>query len=419
MTRLAFFFYDLIWTFINCISPLIARINLKFRLKFEEKNNFISTKAIENKKHYVFHCASIGEFDQALPIIEMLKKSNSEVLISVSFFSSSGYVFTKKKSFQFIDQIVYLPWDKKSLMKDFVEKLNPKVFIFIKYELWYNLIDILLKKNVDIYWIGARVSKIKFLKPPLFSDFLKKSICKFKAVSVQDKFSFESIKNIINPTNLYLVLDTRYDKVIQNKEEIDGLENRKIENLKELIDKPIFILGSVWKKDMQVLREIFNFLVKNFLVVIAPHEVSVENINWIKEELKKYDCMLWSKWDKFQINSTDMILVDTIGELRYLYSISFGAYIGGGFTKKGIHNTLESLVYGTPVWVGPYQKKQPEIFDLKKEEVCFEFSNPLTLSNKLTCFLEDKKSYLECRNRAENFIKNNTGGSTKNLEIIL
>jgi 3-deoxy-D-manno-octulosonic-acid transferase len=300
------------------------------------------------------HAASLGEYEQGVPIIEGLKESYPDIPILLTFFSPSGYEVKKKNSVA--DAVCYLPIDTASFSQRFIQEANPRMALFIKYEIWPNYLKILKKKQIPTFLISAifKPSQIYFKG---YGGLMRKALDSFQYFYVQDEQS-KKLLDSIGKTNVNISGDTRLDRVSQILEQDNQLDFMDC----FCQDKSIFIAGSTWPEDESVLLPWINEHQNDWKFVIAPHNIKPEAIEKIKQQLQK-PCMLFSERQKLDPAAYEVLILDTIGILTKVYSYAHLAYVGGGFAT-GLHNVLEPAVFGIPVLIGPEYAKFKEAEDL-------------------------------------------------------
>lgn len=301
------------------------------------------------KKIIWFHSSSLGEFEQAKPIIEKLKKQ-TDVKIMVSFFSPSGYENSKK--YPFADIITYLPFDSKWRAKRFIEIVSPDMAVFMRYDIWPNHIWTLKEKKIPCLLVDATMKKNSPRKFPLaksFHKYLFEDFSRILTVSGEDADGFKSFK--CKNVQIKVVGDTRFDRVY-NRSLVS--KNSKIINPEILKNKKVIVAGSTWQQDEDVLIPVFLKLLKydkNSLLIIAPHEPTLLRLEKLEQEfIGETNVIRLSHINNF--SNQRVIIVDSIGVLSILYSYANVAFIGGSF-KVNVHNVLEAAVYGVPVIFGP------------------------------------------------------------------
>ncbi len=373
---------------------LASFFNKKAKLWIEGRKNLflaLETKIKslpKDKKKYWFHCASVGEFEQARPIIELLKKREPAAIVILTFFSPSG--FELRKNYASADIVTYLPSDSPSNAKKMLHVLEPDLVIFIKYEFWYFLLREINKRKIALYLVSAVFRK----QQAFFSNWgvlHRKMLSFYDDIFVQDKNSMELL-NTIGIKQVILSGDSRFDRVAAIKAENKSLPI--IEQFKG--EKKVFVVGSSWPEDEKIIFSLWqNYLHPNgWKLIIAPHEIDEQHINKLDATFNK-NCssLLYSTiCEKNNAVVAEILIIDNIGLLSSIYKYANAAYIGGGF-GKGIHNSLEAAVYGIPVFFGPNNFKFNEAQELKKIGQAFEVKSQEEIVHILTDidFIEIKK----------------------------
>lgn len=356
---------------------------------------------VASDKTIWLHAASLGEYEQGLPVLEELKRRYTSHKILLTFFSPSGYEI--KKDSDVADVVAYLPLDTPRKAKKFIEIVNPELAIFIKYEIWPNYLSELEKNNVPILLVSAHFKKSQIYFKP-FGGFMRKTLRKFSKIFVQNKES-KSLLLSIEIDNVQLSGDTRFDRVSQ-------ILNR--ENHLDFMDKfkgasTCFVAGSTWPEDEEILLEFINQS-EGIKVVIAPHKIKTGHITSLKASINKTTA-IYSQYEDLDLSNFDVLLIDNVGLLTKIYSYADVAYVGGGF-KTGLHNTLEPAVFGIPVLIGPNFDGFVEAEFLVKNGGILSVQNKKELSTNLQKLTESKELQSTMGKANSEFIKNNLGATS-------
>lgn len=308
----------------------------------------LSQQIRDRDKVIWMHAASLGEFEQGLPILQRLKREKPDCKTLVTFFSPSGYE-VKKNSDQ-ADMITYLPLDTGKNARKFLTLVHPEFALFVKYEFWPNYLTELKKQNIPAFLISGvfREAHI-FFKP--YGGFMRKQLAAFEHFFVQE----ETSKTLLNGIGFYNVTvsgDTRFDRVSKTLEQ--DIRLPFIETF--LRGKPCVVTGSSWPEDEALLVPFINSYKGNAKFIIAPHLVKASVIARLKRTLTK-TTVLFSERDTEKLADQEVLIVDTVGMLSRIYRYAIVAYVGGGMGKKGLHNILEAAVFGIPVMIGKNYKK--------------------------------------------------------------
>lgn len=415
-------FYNLIVVPVFFVLILVLAIfNPKYRTGIKGRKNLFSQLKIKsttldnNSKKIWFHVSSLGEFEQAKPLIAELKKSSKNLNIIVSFFSPSGYEPSKK--YKLADIITYFPFDSYCNARRFISIVKPNVAIFIRYDLWPNHIWELKRKNIPIIIANATMRANTARLYPVIKSFhrtLYNEVDYIAAISEEDKKVFELL-NLKHP-EISVMGDTRYDQVYQRCNE--SMKKHLIaENV--IKDKLIIVAGSTWEADENIIIEAYKEIkrkINNLLMILVPHEPNDRNIERIELELNdKISHIRFSELNDY--SGQEVIIVDSIGNLMTLYKYATIAFVGGSF-RGGVHNVLEPAVYGIPVIFGPNYYNSQEAIKLLSAGgafTCKDEKEFIELSIKL---LNDKNSRDKAGSIAKNFVLKYTGATDKFLSYI-
>ena len=384
-------------------APFNSRASfwVKGRKKWAEK---IAEKIKPGDSVIWIHCASLGEFEQGRPVIEAIKKEKPGFKILLTFFSPSGYEI--RKNYNNADCISYLPADTPGNASKFIGLVKPEFVIFVKYEFWNNYISALYRNKIPLYLIsGIFRPGQHFFK--WWGSFFRGILMKFEKIFVQDQRSLDLLLGI-GIKKVSLAGDTRFDRVVQ----IAGTA-RIIQKLEQFRgDEKLFLAGSSWRQDEEIIAEYINSFPNRMKWVIAPHEIDKSNIERI-EKLFKVKHVRFSEYDEDSVDAR-VLIIDNIGMLSSAYRYAYVAAIGGGF-GKGIHNILEPACWGVPVVFGPNHERFKEAVDLLNTGGAKTFLTFDDFKRILDLWLSDDKIYTISADIASNYVKVNAGAT----EIII
>ncbi|QSB26671.1 3-deoxy-D-manno-octulosonic acid transferase [Flavobacterium sp. CLA17] len=356
-----------------------------------------------------FHAASLGEYEQGLPVIEKIKEKYPLHKIIVTFFSPSGYEVRKNNTVA--DVTLYLPLDTKSNAKRFLKLAHPELAFFIKYEFWLNYLGELKKNETPTFLISGifRESQMFF---KWYGGFYRKALKTFTYFFVQNESSKQKIE-AIGFHNVIVSGDTRFDRVNAILERDNTLDF--IENFKN--NQTTIVIGSSWPKDEAVLAEYINHAPENVKFIIAPHNIKGDQIASLKSQITK-SSILFSEKGNADLSDYNVFIIDTVGLLTKIYSYGTIAYVGGGFGNPGIHNILEPATFGIPIIIGPNYSHFAEATELVKLGGCIVINNKEELKQNLDRLLSDEKFFKEKSQICKSFIQNNTGATDSIMKIV-
>lgn len=348
------------------ITGIVSRFNPKAKLFYNGQKGLLEKiqQTIDHNAPIIWvHCSSVGEFEQARPIIEWYKSEKSEYKILLTFFSPSGYEL--RKNYDQADWVFYMPADTTSNAVKFINTVKPVKAIFIKYEFWYNYLRELKRNNIETYIVSAIFRPTQhFFK--WYGSFFRKMLKCYTKIFVQDEQSYRLLEGIGVSENVMICGDTRFDrvyKITQNSKEFPAIaEFAK--------DAFTIVAGSSWGPDEEIISKVMRNFPRTKLV-IAPHEIGKERIANVMEIFKGFKTIKFSELNGQELtpdtlkrlHEANVLIIDCIGILSSIYRYGKFAYIGGGF-GVGIHNILEAATYGCPVVFGPNYKKFKEANDL-------------------------------------------------------
>ena len=381
------FIYEIFIILAYLLSQPFRVFSSKTNLFFKgRKDSFkiLRKEVSPSDKNIWFHVASLGEFEIAKPIIESLKSNVADIKIIVTFFSPSG--LENSKDYTTADSMVYLPLDLSLNAKKFVKIVNPKVAVFIKNDIWSNYLTYLKQNNSLIYSVSSKFDKSQFYFKFYGNWFLKK-LKNIDFFYIQD-FNSESILKKYSLKNINISGDSRFTSVIKTLE-----ENNQINYIEKFIDnQKCLIAGSVWEKDISIIDKVVQK--NNIKSIIAPHNISSNFIkkleNLYGDKAVKYSCLKSEgDFDK------KILIIDSIGSLKYIYKYGYVSYIGGGMSNNGLHNILEPAVFSCPVIIGQNYKGFSEAEQLLELGGVYSVKNPDEFS-KVFSLLDD----IDLRNKS-------------------
>ena len=356
-----------------------------------------------------FHAASLGEFEQGLPVMEKIKVQFPNHKIIVTFFSPSGYEVRKNNTIA--DATVYLRLDTKSNAKKFLELVHPDLVFFIKYEYWPNYLNELRKLNIKTYLIsGIFRENQAFFK--WYGGFYRNALKTFEYFFVQNESSKKLLQSL-GFNNVKISGDTRFDRVVSILERDNSLDF--IKQFKN--NTTTIVIGSSWPKDESLLVNYINQTNEKVKFVIAPHNIKAEQIQELKNSISK-KVLLFSEKENRDLSTYDVLIIDTIGILTKIYSYADIAYVGGGFGNPGVHNILEPATFGIPIIVGPNFSHFAEVVALVHQEGCISISNQNELNDAFSNLISNEDIRHEKGHICSTFVQMNKGATDVILKHI-
>jgi len=406
------FLYNLVIYIASFFLKIIALFSPKIKLFTEGRKNvfaILEEKIKPEDKTIWFHSASLGEYEQGLPVIEKIKEKYPSHKIIVTFFSPSGYEVRKNNTVA--DVTIYLPLDTKRNAKKFLKLAHPELAFFIKYEFWLNYLSELEKSKTPTYLISGifRDSQMFF---KWYGGFYRKALKAFTYFFVQNESSKQKIE-AIGFHNVMVSGDTRFDRVNAILERDNTLDF--IENFKN--NQTTIIIGSSWPKDESLIAEYINGASENVKFIIAPHNIKEEQISNLRSQITK-SVILFSEKENVDLSKYNVFIIDTIGLLTKIYSYGTIAYVGGGFGNPGIHNILEPATFGLPIVIGPNYSNFAEAVQLVALGGCLVISNQEELRENLDRLIKDNNFLNKKGQICRSFIQENKGATNSIMTVV-
>lgn len=369
----------------------------------------ILREKIDPTARYVwFHAASLGEFEQGLPLIERLRREQPSRKILLTFFSPSGYEV--RKDYKGADVVCYLPFDSPTAARRFIKWARPEMAFFIKYEFWRNYIDVLSKKSIPVYSVSSifRPGQIFFR---WYGRKYARCLRRITHFFVQNERSVVLLRSIGVQDNVTIVGDTRFDRVIDIRNNARPLPLvEQFTRAKEDSNAAPFVLvaGSSWQPDEDILLDYVNRH-PDLRLVIAPHVVNDAHIQEIEQKLTT-PALRYSQATLENVDDYRVLIIDGYGLLSSIYRYATVAYVGGGF-GVGIHNVPEAAVYGIPVIIGPNHQRFAEAVALIANGGCKSIKNAEDFSVIMDDFLENPAHIAQAGSAAGDYINQNAGAT--------
>lgn len=413
-----FFLYDLLVHFVGYSLKIVAALNPKMKLFVEGRKNVfeqIEQKISPGDKTIWFHAASLGEFEQGMPVMEKIRTLFPDHKIIVTFFSPSG--FEVRKNNTIANLTVYLPLDTRQNAKHFLDLINPEMTFFIKYEYWPNYLNELKKRQLKTYLISGvlRENQVFF---KWYGGFYRNCLTAFDYFFVQNESSKKLLQSL-GYQNVKISGDTRFDRVVSILERDNTLDF--IEEFKN--NTTTIVIGSSWPKDEELLINFINNSAENVKFIIAPHNIKSEQILELQKSITKKSILFSDYSDSVQTEphagtgrdlplwEYDVFIINTIGILTKIYRYADIAYVGGGFGNPGVHNILEPATFGIPIVIGPNFNHFAEAIALVNMEGCISISSQNQLNETFSTLLSNEDIRHEKGHICSTFVQMNKGAT--------
>ena len=371
----------------------------KARLWATGRDKPIPTLEPNPGKRIWFHCASLGEYEQARPLIELINEQHPNADIVLTFFSPSGYEISKNLPYTYVG---YIPEDTCFIDSGFIQKIKPDLAFFIRYELWYYTLSELHKNNIPTFLACAYIRPESiFFKP--WGSLHRKMLDFFTQIFVQDKTSAETL-NKIGRENVQICGDTRLDRVISlARTPFSDFE------LESFCSGKTLIAGSIWPEDVPALEAFLTHPdLKEWKVVCFPHQL---NDHAIREWIKTWGVVAALSGESK--DQTRLLIINRMGLLSRAYRYGEMAYVGGGF-GHAVHNVIEPAVYGLGIVCGPAISRSLEIAALSNVNALITINHTADLPNAALKLTKREK----VGESAKKYVEEHAGASMKIIDYL-
>lgn len=398
--------YNLISILASHLIKLLAVFSPKLSLFVEGRKEVfkrLHEHIAPNDRTIWFHAASLGEYEQGVPVIEKIKLEYPEHKIVITFFSPSGYEVRKNNTLA--DVTVYLPLDTQSNAENFIQTIHPEMVFFIKYEFWPNYLKALKNNNIKTYLISGifREDQLFF---KWYGGFYRAALHSFDYFFVQNESSKKLIQSI-GFSNVKISGDTRFDRVLAILQQDNTLDF--IDQFKN--NQTTIVIGSSWPKDESYLMDFINKASDDIKFIIAPHNIKPDQIAALQKSCTK-NVVLFSEKKNTDLSEYNVFIIDTIGILTKIYSYADLAYVGGGFGNPGVHNILEPATFGIPIVIGPNYSHFAEAIALVNMGGCVSISNETELNTTFNLLLQNDAICHEKGHICSTFVQMNKGATS-------
>lgn len=401
------------------IAALFSSKVKKMRRGEHEAFHILKEKVDPQAQYIWFHAASLGEFEQGRPIIERIRQRYPQYKILLTFFSPSGYEV--RKDYEGADIITYLPIDTIINATRFLRLVRPVMAFFIKYEFWYNYLNILKHRHIPTYSVSSIFRNDQIFFKWYGAGYTRVLNC-FTHFFVQNDES----RALLASLGIYrvdVVGDTRFDRVLEIKDKakelplieafVKGVQTQSTNN--KQTDTPVFVAGSSWPPDEEVFLPYFNQN-RNWKLIIAPHVISEDHLTQIEQMLSGRHVVRYTRTNEQEAAQAEVIIIDCFGLLSSIYNYGDVAYVGGGF-GVGIHNTIEAAVWSIPVFFGPNNKKFQEAQGLKACGAAIEIKDKADFATRMAQ-LEQRDNIKERGKVAGKYVESLAGATSKVMEKV-
>lgn len=424
MTFFFFICYNVIRVPLFVAAKIAGLFNAKISATLSGRKNLFA--ALQQKLAAVpadaprlwIHASSMGEYEQALPLVSELLKRNPALWIVLTLFSPSVYKYVAEASERSV--IVTLPFDSPGNVKRFLALVKPAVYVIIRHDIWPNYQWYVQRLKIPSVLADAGISDERLKSLATFRFVFSQIYKSFSAVCAVSEMQADRIKSVFpHLKNLHVCGDTRYDRVRHR-----ALENSRVATLqraKIFTHQRCLVVGSSWPRDEEV---IFPAIVraldlyKDFTLVIAPHELTPGHLAAIEQFFEKQGAPLLrlSQFEEHGNEPCRVLLVDQMGLLANLYALGAIAYVGGAF-GMGVHSVLEPAAHGALICHGPRYLNSHEAGDMVSR-VSVAISTDEEFESFLFAALEAPEKTVRRGKKTLEYMQEKFGASSRTADII-
>lgn len=419
-----YFLYNLLWCLI-CI-PLLLVLLWRYRHYDQHRSRFcerLSIYKVPPKACIVWvHVASVGEAIGCMPLLVALKKQYGSGQLLVTTTTPTGESMVR----QYLGDDVrhaYLPFDFVFFMRRFLEKIKPKVVLIFETEVWPSMISSCYENKVDAILINARMSEKSKLRYERFSCFSRQIFNKLTLVIAQSPNDASRLQSL--GVNNISILDSIKLDVTLNEEIISASKKLRLNwqgsyDQKNIARKILLAASTHDGEEAVVLkayRDIKKYYPKTLLLLVPRHSERFDQVERLC--VKEGFTIVKRSADETVSNQTDIVLVDTMGELLMLLGVSDVVVMGGTFIDHGGHNLLEPAIWGVPIVSGrSYYNFSGVAQDLINVEALAPVDTPEELSLQIKMLLENDQLRIQKGSAAKQYIQGRQGSLKKLLSML-
>lgn len=375
------------------------------------------------------HCASIGEYNDISETAFRLTEKIPGIKLLYTFQSPTGYhQFKDNKD---LDGVILLPFDTLNNAREFIEMVKPRLILFSRSELWYSYLSLAAQKKIPAYLVGFRITNSNHYFSFLIRRYYQRCFQLFQHILCDDEHTAQLLKQNNFHEEVTVVGNPRIDRIVRIKEKRVGEKgkphfpirrNKRIQDSLEKVELKgaTIVAGSMSKSDLPFVVGAISSSPKVIHWIIVPHEVDEKSlVTWeraIPRPSQRFT--RWVEGDPFP----EILILDTVGDLPFFYQLADLAIVGGGFSRKGIHNILEPISFGVPVASGPNHRRYIDAVNLMEiggltvyqssEELCHWIANNISDSTSPS----DTSS--ELSEQLLDYLEAHAGASEKIVRII-
>lgn len=372
------------------------------------------------------HAVSLGEVTAIVPLLRAMKEEDPHQTIVVSTVTETGREMVVKR-LSGIAIHCYAPLDFWWAVKRYVRVFNPRLFILVESEIWPNLLTCLAQHQVPVCLVNGRISSRSFSRYQLGKRLMKRIWSLLDMALMQTAQDAERIKELgANAKAIHVTGNMKFDQSFDHQKGYGSTQ--AIRTSLRISDRELVIVaGSTHPKEEEQLLDAYQSLSHshmNVVLVIAPRHI--ERAPELEAVIARFglSCIRRSQMSDRNIlsaqhHSPRVIVLDSRGELPYVFCLGIIGFVGGTLVPVGGHNLLEPAQWGRPVLFGPYVDHCRDIaHQLLQVEGAIQIHQPKDLVTHLLHLLEHPSEADRMGRHALSVVQQNRGVVQKNLRLI-
>ncbi len=385
------FVYNILLIFAAILLLPVIAIALicvpKFRAGFWTKLGFYCGINLDHDKQTIFfHAVSVGEVNAIEALVRKTRQEFPDSNIVLSTTTRTGQEIANKKLSSVVNVITYFPFDFFFSINSFLNTVCPDKIIIAETEIWPDFVTIARMRNIPVYIVNGRLSPHSYKGYKRFSFFFKPVLSRYEGIFMQTQGDADRIIDVgANPDITKCMGNLKFDiKPSMTDKQITCLAQEL-----ELNGARLIVAASTHKGEDEIVLASFKELKKEFSdikLLIAPRHP--ERYNAVTELLVQSGFTFGKRSSNDTFKNNDIIMLDTMGELMKMFSVSHLAFIGGSFSNTGGHNPLEANIWGKPVVSGDC------VFNFKDIYAFLTYSDAAKLSSSKEELTQDMRKLL-------------------------
>ena len=329
---------------------------------FSERFGRFASKPVQLEGCLWFHAASVGEVQGLQPIVDALHRRFPSSPVAFSTFTSSGKAMAQTLVPQ-AGTIFLLPFDLPWTVAKAIRRLRPSVLIVQETELWPNLFRRLGRLQVPIVVVNGRLSSRSFRRYALIRPFTRRVLGNVSFVLAQSDTSAQRFKRLGVPVRkVWTVGNTNIDRALQQAQSVPSHPMAR-----SMAGRRVLVAGSTHEGEEAILVSVHLRLRERFpdlCLVLAPRHLERTESVFRRVRASGLSVIRRTQYAGEPGVRSDVVILDTLGELVSFYKLCTVAFVGGSMVPVGGHNILEPVTFAKPLLFGRHMHHYPELAGL-------------------------------------------------------